>query len=160
MQSTNSTELRRRGEVAAGLLLALLGSYIALESFSWEILGKAGPGPGFFPLIYGVLIFVLSLFLVLQSVRRGVIGEAEPANWRGVGVALVLWAIFACSVLVIKYLGFLIAVAFLMFTIARVVFSKSLPKAIAAALIAPPIFYAIFTLGLQVTLPVGSITGF
>jgi putative tricarboxylic transport membrane protein len=160
MQSVTTSEAVRRGEIVAGLMLAVLGGYVATQSLTWEVFGRSGPGPGFFPLIYGTLMVVLSLVLVVRSASRWSAAPSEPMDWRGVGVAMVLWLAFAASVPVMKYFGFLIALALLMFFIARVVFSRPIAHALAAALVAPPLFYAVFTFGLQVRLPVGSLTGF
>jgi putative tricarboxylic transport membrane protein len=160
MQSVTASEAVRRGEIVAGLALAVLGAYVATQSLTWEVLGRSGPGPGFFPLIYGALMVVLSLMLVVRSAGRRSTESSDPMDWRGVGVAMSLWITFAASVLVMKYFGFLIALALLMFFIARVVFSRRIAHALAAALVAPPLFYAVFTFGLQVRLPVGSLTGF
>ena len=43
-----------RGDVASGVVLAGLGFYIVVQAWRWEYLGPDGPGPGFFPLWYGV----------------------------------------------------------------------------------------------------------
>ena len=54
----------------SGLALAGLGAYIIAEAAQWEYLGQDGPGPGFFPLWYGIAMVALSLGLVASSVLR------------------------------------------------------------------------------------------
>ena len=58
----------RRGNLVSGALLAGLGVYIVLEARRWEYLGADGPGPGFFPLWYGLAMIALSLGLIATSV--------------------------------------------------------------------------------------------
>ena len=58
----------RDGDVIAGGLTAALGVYITMTAMSWEIMGPDGPGPGFFPVGYGVALVALSLVLIFQRV--------------------------------------------------------------------------------------------
>jgi putative tricarboxylic transport membrane protein len=156
------SQFMRNGEIIAGLALAALGSYVATASLKWEIMGRSGPGPGFFPLGYGVLMVVLSLVLVIRAVlgRGPKAGEVAPVDWRGVAVALTLWAGFAATIPLMKYLGFFVTFALLMFFVGRVIFARPVPHVLAGAVGAPLIFFAVFSYGLQLRLPVGSLTGF
>jgi putative tricarboxylic transport membrane protein len=153
----------RRGDVWAGLFLAALGAYIATQSLTWQVLGPSGPGPGFFPLIYGTLMIALSLALV----ARATFGRAEPAptggepvDWEGRKAALILWLLFVAAVFAMRYVGFLVAFALLFFLVTRIVFSRPLWHSAAAAVAGPALFYLVFALGLQVRLPLGTLTGF
>lgn len=153
----------RRGNVWAGLFLAALGAYIATQSLTWQVLGPSGPGPGFFPLIYGTLMIALSLALV----ARAAFGRAEPAPTGGAPVdregtkaALILWLLFVAAVFAMRYVGFLVAFALLFFLVTRIVFSRPLWHSAAAAVAGPALFYLVFALGLQVRLPLGTLTGF
>jgi putative tricarboxylic transport membrane protein len=129
----------------SGLALAALGGYIVYTARGWEYLGQDGPGPGFFPLWYGIAMLVLSAMLVLT-------GKSE-ASWRGAGRALAAWLAFAISVAVIKLAGFLVALAALSFFIVTVMYRR--PAGV-AALVAAGLaagFYLVFPLALGVALP-------
>ena len=156
------SQFMRNGEIIAGLALAALGSYVAMQSLKWEIMGMSGPGPGFFPLGYGILMVVLSLVLVVRAVlgRGPKADEVGPIDWRGIFVALALWAGFAATIPLMKYLGFFLTFGLLMFFVGRVIFSRPIPHVLAGAIAAPLLFFAVFTYGLQLRLPVGSLTGF
>ena len=77
----------RDGDVISGGLLAALGSYIVLEARAWTYSGPEGPGPGFFPIWYGILMIGLSLGAFglfhagAQGVRPGA-GESDDERVR------------------------------------------------------------------------------
>jgi putative tricarboxylic transport membrane protein len=129
----------------SGLALAALGGYIICTARGWEYLGQDGPGPGFFPLWYGIAMLVLSLILVFT-------GKTE-AGWKGAGRAFAVWGAFAVSVAVLKVAGFVLSFAALTFFIVAVMYRR--PTAI-AALVAAGLaagFYVVFPLLLGVQLP-------
>jgi putative tricarboxylic transport membrane protein len=131
----------------SGLALAVLGGYIVTTARGWEYLGQDGPGPGFFPLWYGIAMLVLSAILVFS--RK----ENQKIDWKGAGRAFAAWAAFAVSVALIKLAGFLVAFAALTFFIVAVMYRR--PPAI-AALVAIGVaagFYVVFPLALGVALP-------
>jgi len=66
----------KTGDIVSGAALAGLGVFIIVEARGWEYLGPDGPGPGFFPLWYGIALLVLSLLLIGWSVRR----DAAPES--------------------------------------------------------------------------------
>ena len=129
----------------SGLALAALGGYIVYTARGWEYLGQDGPGPGFFPLWYGIVMLILSAILVFTA--------KSEASWKGAGRAFAAWAAFAVSVALIKLLGFLIAFAALTFFIVTVMYRRS---PVTAALVAAGVaagFYVVFPLALGVALP-------
>lgn len=139
--------LRRSPDFWSGLVLAALGGYIVVEARGWQYLGPDGPGPGFFPLWYGVAMLALSLILIFS--RK----ENQKVEWRGAGRAFATWGAFAVSVAVLKLVGFLISFAVLTFFIVAVMYRR--PPAV-AALVAISLaagFYLIFPLALGVPLP-------
>lgn len=156
---------RRRGDVIAGLALAALGTSVAVQSLTWQVLGPAGPGPGFFPLIYGGLMVALSLVLVVRATtprRPGAepvpapLGEPAGTDPRA---ALAIWLLFVAAIAAIKFVGFLVAFGLLLLLASRLVFARPLWQGAAAAIIGPALFYLVFVLALQVRLPLGTLTG-
>ena len=137
----------RSGDFWSGLALAALGGTIVYQALGWEYLGQDGPGPGFFPLWYGIAMLALSLVLVFS--RK----ENQKIEWRGAGRAFATWGAFAVSVAVLKIVGFLVSFAVLTFFLVAVMYRR--PPAI-AALVAIGVaagFYLIFPLALGVALP-------
>jgi putative tricarboxylic transport membrane protein len=134
----------------SGLALGGLGAYIIAQASRWEYLGADGPGPGFFPLWYGIAIVALSLVLVISSVTNK---TSEKVEWAGAGRALTAWAAFAACVALLKVAGFLVCFAALTFFIVAVMYRRPLKVAAAVAVCGTAAFYVIFPLALGVALP-------
>jgi putative tricarboxylic transport membrane protein len=130
----------------SGLALAALGAYIVAQARGWDYLTDDGPGPGFFPLWYGIAILACSAWL-------GVFGKSPNADWRGAGRALATWGAVALSVALVKFIGFALAFGAVAFFIVAVMYRR--PPAVAAlvALCTVAGFYLVFPLALGVALP-------
>ena len=134
----------------SGLALGGLGAYIIVTASRWEYLGADGPGPGFFPLWYGLAMAALSLVLVLTSIRSP---SPHLIDWSGAGRAFGAWAALALSVAALKLAGFLISFAALTFFIVAVMYRRPYWVAALTGVAAAAGFYAVFALALGVKLP-------
>ena len=142
------------GDIVSGAVLAGLGIFIILEARGWDYVGMEGPGPGFFPLWYGMLMVALSLLLIVTSVKRGAAG-AKAVNWHDVGRALSAWLALAICVGLLKVLGFGIAFGLFTFFLVYIMYRRPLMPAIAVAVGVCVGFYLVFPLALNVGLPAG-----
>jgi putative tricarboxylic transport membrane protein len=135
-------------DVWSGLALGGLGAYIIVAASGWEYLGQDGPGPGFFPLWYGIAISALSLLLVVS-------GFSKPGkiDWADAPRALATWAAFAAMCAAFKWIGFLPAFALLTFFIVAVMYRRSLGVAATVSVALAAGFYVLFPLALGVKLP-------
>jgi putative tricarboxylic transport membrane protein len=141
--------VRARGaDFWSGLALCGLGAYIIAQASRWEYLGADGPGPGFFPLWYGIAMVALSLALVVSSLKT-----ESGIDWSGAGRAFATWAALAIAVAALKLTGFLIAFAALSFFIVAVMYRRPLGIAAAVAIGLAAGFYVVFPLALGVRLP-------
>ena len=132
----------------SGLALGGLGAYIIVTASRWEYLGQDGPGPGFFPLWYGIAMSALSLLLVVTSFsKRGKI------DWADAPRALATWAAFAVMCAGFKLIGFLPAFALLTFFIVAVMYRRPLVAAATVSVALTAGFYLLFPLALGVKLP-------
>ncbi len=145
----------RDSDVIAGALLAALGVYIIVQARQWEYVGFDGPGPGFFPLWYGLAITILSLWLVAARALKLRREGGGAADWSGVGRALGTWALFAVSVALMPWLGFVLSFGLLTFVLVRVQFARSLRTALFTAAGLSVGFHVVFPLLLDVPLPAG-----
>jgi putative tricarboxylic transport membrane protein len=134
----------------SGLAFAALAGYIIFRASGWEYLGPDGPGPGFFPLWYGVAMAALSLCLVLSSALRG---AGDAVDWHGAGRAFAVWLALAACVAALKLVGFLASFAVLTFFVVAVMYRRPLKTAAAVALASAAGFYLVFQLALGVSLP-------
>jgi putative tricarboxylic transport membrane protein len=137
-------------DLGSGLALGGLGAYIIVQASRWEYLGADGPGPGFFPLWYGIAMAALSLFLVLSSLKEK---DAARIDWSGAGRAFGSWLAFALSVAALQVAGFLISFAALSFFIVAVMYRRPLKVAASVAIVGAAAFYVLFPLALGVKLP-------
>lgn len=140
----------RAADFCSGLALGGLGVYIIVQASRWEYLGSDGPGPGFFPVWYGIAMAGLSLALMVSSLRSA---DAETIDWAGAGRAFATWGALAAAVALFKLAGFLVSFGALTFFIVGVMYRRPLWVAAVTAVVAAAAFYAVFPLALGVKLP-------
>ena len=147
--------LLRNGEVLSGAVLAALGVYVILEARQWEYLGPDGPGPGFFPLWYGMGLVALALALIALHVRDVPAPRAAAGEGSRKGRALAAWLGLVACVALLKPLGFLAAFALFSLFLVRFLYGQSVAKSLAIAVGGALGFYLIFDVALNVSLPSG-----
>jgi putative tricarboxylic transport membrane protein len=147
----------RTGDIVSGAVLAGLGIFVVLEARRWEYVGPDGPGPGFFPLWYGMCMVALALLLMVTSFRRGGDGPEKPVDWREVGRALTAWTGLALCVGLLKVLGFLLAFGLFVFFLVYMMYRRTIVTALVTAISMSAAFYLLFPVALSVGLPVGKL---
>ncbi len=147
--------LGRDRDVISGAVLAALGVFILSQALQWNFIGPDGPGPGFFPVGYGVLMIVLSLYLVVKSALRPDPAARTSNDWPGTGRALATWGMFAGSIALMEPLGFPVAFALLAAGTIWLVMGKQLWVAIVTAVVSAACFWMVFSLALGLNLPAG-----
>jgi putative tricarboxylic transport membrane protein len=146
-----------RGDIVSGVVLAALGGFIVSEAAHWEYLGPDGPGPGFFPLWYGIAIIALALALVVTTVTQRARERDSEINWHEVKRAMGAWAALAVCVALLKLLGFLLAFGIFVFFLVAVMYRRPLGAALAISVAMAAGFYLLFPVALNVALPVGKL---
>jgi putative tricarboxylic transport membrane protein len=148
------TSPARNRDFWSGLALAALGTYIVASARGWTYMGEDGPGPGFFPLWYGSIMVVLSLWLVASAVlARPPAGE--PVQWAELRRALGCWLAFVAAIALMPLWGFFVSLAVLTWFIVAVLSRRSQRIAITLALGGTAVFYVVFGLALDLSLPRG-----
>ena len=146
----------RDGDVIAGSLTAALGAYITVTAARWDVMGPEGPGPGFFPVGYGIALIILSLILIFQRFTAARDQEeSKPFDWAGFRRAIVTWVAFTASTAFMPTLGFYISFGLLTLFLGLLVFQKPLKNALAAGVLSAIGFYIVFDFALDVALPAG-----
>lgn len=138
-------------DVLPGLALAGLGGYITWQALGWEVLTEDGPGPGFFPLGYGVLFMVLSGLLVARALLRPGPAGDSGGNLR----ALLTWAAFAGAAFSMQWIGFVAGFAALSAVVVVMVFGRSWARGAAVGLACAGGFWLLFAVVMGVGLPAG-----
>ena len=134
----------------SGLALGALGVFIITQAWHWEYLGNDGPGPGFFPLWYGIAMMVLSVLLMISSLKDK---DAARIDWAGAGRAFAAWGAFALAAAAMKWLGFVAGFAALTFYIVAVMYRRPLVVSVVVAACTAAGFYLVFQVALDVKLP-------
>jgi putative tricarboxylic transport membrane protein len=147
----------RKYDRISSVVWLLFATYICVESIRLPLGSFRDPGPGFLPLLVGIILGILSLICFGQA-RVGKSSEIAASwypqeRWKnliGVLIALLLYAV------VLDVLGFLISTFLLLILLFR--FSSE-PRpwvwAIGGSAIASASCYAVFELWLRTQLPKG-----
>jgi len=132
--------------------------WLILESLQFDYLSKFGPGPGFEPFWLGVILAILSAFLLITAIRRkeGKDGEKPILpGWQSLGRLAVIMLVMAGFALVMDSLGFVLSVflfvAILLFFLEGVGVLKSLFYGV----IFSAFIFLVFRYWLEVDLPKG-----
>ena len=145
---------RNNGDLISGGVLAALGVFVVIEARHWDYLSPEGPGPGFFPIWYGIALIALSLALIAGSLKKRA-ASGQPVKWNELGRALFAWAALTACLALIKVLGFAVTLALLTLFIVCVIYRRPLFHGIAAGVLTSAGFYLVFPLALNVELPRG-----
>jgi putative tricarboxylic transport membrane protein len=134
-----------------------LGVFFTVGSWKYGIGSLDEPGPGFFPLIGGVLLCLAALSHLVQLMltpeggtrESGLWGEAHWGRSVAVVAGLVLYAF------TLDFLGFIIATFLLMFILFSLYDRTKFIFAIAGSLSVVAITYFVFSIWLNVQFPAG-----
>ena len=148
------TSFARRADFWSGLALAALGTFILVEARGWIYMGEDGPGPGFFPMWYGSAMVALSLLLVAGAVFKQGTAHA-PMRWADLRRAFTCWAAFVACMAAMNVAGFVLAYALLTWFVIAVMAREPQRVAIPVAAGGAALFYVLFELALEVSLPKG-----
>jgi hypothetical protein len=142
----------RRGGIAVAAVLAGVGLLFAWQASLLDFGGLDLPGPGFFPLVLGILAFALATLIGIEGWRG--VGEGGTVEFGHRDVLIVLAALMAAAALfepLGAYLSLGLFGAVLLVLLARV----SVPLAIAAAAVAMLACWYFFQVLLGLQLPRG-----
>jgi putative tricarboxylic transport membrane protein len=144
----------RNGDVISGAILVALGFYIVAQARFWNYYNPDGPGPGFFPTWYGLLMIGLALALIISTALKPRPQEARK-DLGGMKRALITWLAFAACIATMGILGFRLSFALFTFFLVAFVFQRTLLAAGLTAVGATAAFYVVFPVLLSVQLPIG-----
>jgi hypothetical protein len=138
----------RRGGIVVAAVLAGVGLLFAWQASLLDFGGLDLPGPGFFPLVLGVLVFAFAVLIAIEGLRGS--GEGETVELGHRDVLIVLAALVAVAAL-FEPLGACLSLglfgAVLLVVLARVSVALAIASA-AVAMIACWYFFQVL-LGLQ-----------
>jgi Tripartite tricarboxylate transporter TctB family len=137
-------------DLLAGGIFVLIGGAFAVGSLGYQLGTPLRMGPGYFPLLVGVILVVLGLAVVVKGLIAGEVVSFGPIPWRAVTVIVVAVVFFG---FVVRRLGFVptSAVTALLITLASRRLRLLTAVAVAAGLTAAATL--IFIYGLQLRIP-------
>jgi putative tricarboxylic transport membrane protein len=148
----------RRYQTWAAALLFFVGLLATLEARKLNIGEFGRPGPGFFPFYLALAFSIVSLALIVRSLRAAASEEVTPQVSAQTPraekvVATVLGLIVYAFAL--EWLGFLFSTFTLMLFLFKAVDPLAWPAAIGGSLATSLLSYVVFKMWLQVSLPAG-----
>jgi putative tricarboxylic transport membrane protein len=141
----------------SGAFWFLFSLFISYESHKLGLGTLRQPGPGFLFFWTGIVIALLSLAVILISLKKesaGESGESVFARSNITKLLFVMGSLFLYALL-IEWLGFLIVTLLLFLFLLRVIEKKKAWFAVLVSLAVTGLSYLIFELGLQSQLPRG-----
>lgn len=152
-----------RNEIIGLLFWFLFALYIAVESYRLDLGRFNEPGAGYFPFGAAALLALISLSLLVKTLRKRKLNKTELAvpgerlNWQDLIVT------FLCMLAYIWFfnsLGFVLCTFVLMFILILVVGRSTLPISLVAAFLITAASYLLFETLLDADFPRGFLEAF
>lgn len=146
-------------DLISGLFFLAISVFVIEQMSRLSIWTSKGPKEGFFPLLLGVIIAIMSIFLVLSGLLGSSIsGNAknDVAITRKRRVLLYVASLFAYSIL-LRSFGFILSSFLLLFVILRFAETQSWRSTILITVVSVVVSYIAFYMFLGVPLPRGLI---
>jgi putative tricarboxylic transport membrane protein len=148
----------RRYETWVAAFLLLVGLVAALETRKLNIGELGRPGPGFFPFYLALIFSIVSLALLLRSLRPAASQQVAPQvsakTVRAEKVVATLLGLIVYA-FALEWLGFVFSTFILMLFLFKAVDPLAWPTAIGGSLATSLLSYIVFKMWLQVSLPAG-----
>lgn len=152
-----NTDMKINNDQVSSMVGIIIGVLIVIHSLNYEIGSLSSPSVGFFPLIEGLAILLLSLFGLVHASFQSLKGVGwnpiiKGAMWRRPLLAFISLLIYG---LVVKYLGFIVTTVFFMAFILRVLERQRWSVVIITSILSALASYGIFEICLKSQLPSG-----
>jgi putative tricarboxylic transport membrane protein len=146
----------RKNDLISSLFFSVCGLLITVGSLRMPI-GRLGePGPGFLPLIVGILLVLMSLTLFINSLRlkmadQKVLGMDRKEQFKVFTTTLSL-IVYAVA---LRPLGFVLVTFILLVFLFRVIGELNWKVSITGPILTTLFFYLLFDVWLEVQFPLG-----
>jgi len=150
----------KRRDLLSSLFFLAVGGLFSIGSFNYSIWDQYGPGPGFFPLLLGILFTILSfLLLIVSSLVKKHKGdelvESDSLNFRIIRKTVIYLVFLFCFYFLFDQLGFLLTILFFMMGVLILFSRKSIKFSLSLSILTSILTYLIFVRLLGVQLPGG-----
>ena len=140
------------GDLGVSLIFLLLGLVWVLGAGDLPRWDRETPGPGFLPLVFGILLMGFAALAAVQSI----LAPASPAEDQGgFRKPLMVLAISALAVTVLETAGFVLTMFGMLLALYALVERKAPLPALLGATVVTGALHVIFAVWLAVPLPLG-----
>jgi hypothetical protein len=145
-------KIKNQRDFWSGLMFVAVGVAFAVGATNYSMGSSARPGPGYFPLILSVFMSILGAIVLFKALTI----EADDGNpvgafaWRPLVVIVAAILFFGVA---LPRLGLLITVPLLIIIVSAAGDEFSLKGVLASAVVLTIGAWAIFILGLKLTIP-------
>ena len=144
-------ETSKARDLIAGGMFTALGVGLATLAMSYRIGTGARMGPGFFPLMLGVLLALIGLCIAINAWRNpSTDDEPAPHSLRGLCIVVGIVCMFA---VMLDRAGMLLTVFAVAALSSYLTPESSLPKALATGVVLATLSYVLFIWGLGLPMP-------
>jgi putative tricarboxylic transport membrane protein len=156
--------MKTHKDLISGSFLLLVGLFLAIHSTDLRIWSRSGPGAGFFPLIIGLIICLLSLILLSQYILSKRVRDktktssriAPPEQERPTLIKVYSYALLMVLYgLLMESVGFLIMTFLFLFIVLKYTERQGWRRTLRIGSISTVVSYLLFEYFLGVPLPVG-----
>jgi len=143
-------------DLLSSIFWLLFGIYFTIESYRTDLGGWGRPGPGYFPFGAGLLFGIVSLWVLLSTLRKKTneMPGGSPAKFQWHNIVLILVGMLA-YILLFRKVGFLLCTFLLVVLFIRLVSHRTWFNSIVVALSITVAFYLFFDILLNAQLPMG-----
>lgn len=150
----------KKRDFYSSLFFLFIGILFLMGTFSYPIWDRYGPGPGFFPLLLGIIFSILSfLLLIVSSLRKehkeDELMESDSLNILAINETIIYLCFLFCFYFLFDRLGFLLAIFFFMIGVLIFISKRSVKLSISISMLTSLLTYVIFVRLLGVQLPGG-----
>ena len=144
--------LRNQQDFWAGVMFTLIGGAFAVFSLSYEVGSAARMGPGYFPLLLGILLALLGLIIGWRSFAAShPPSRLAPTGWREILLILGSVALFGAT---LSTLGMVISIVLLILVASFASHEFTWKGTILSILVLLVMSYFVFVKGLELQFPV------
>ncbi len=143
-----------RRDVGIGIFLLFASALLCYGAIRLGIGKSHQPGPGFFPFLAGMTIAILSVVMIITSVRGSQVSISNKGSFL-TGQAAVIVGILLLFGLLVEKAGFFVCTFFATLFLLRITGIKKWPLLLLVAVSACVGIFLVFNLLLEVRLPLG-----
>ena len=148
----------KKGDTIFAIICMGLSLWLILESLQFDYLSDFGPGPGFEPFWLGVMLALLSIALLINTLRKKDNEEDDKPRlpgWKSLGRLGVIMLIMAGLAFSMNTLGFILVVFIFVALILYILEKVSILKSVFYGIMFSGFIFLLFRYWMNIDLPKG-----